>query len=216
MAGPFIHAPRPLFGCRNAAGAGRRHGALGYNSYFPHVPFGTIRNDQVCIRHRRRGFFPGQGDCRRLSRCDPRIARPESHSPKARPVHQRRSRHDEPVPARRSVRHRRRRRNRPGSGPLRALHHHADEQDQQLHHRPDLRIRDPQGAPRGVSGQDRPGDPAYHQRDHRSVSTAARKARCRDRRDRRHGGRHRIAAVPRSGAPAVAARWAQRHARSST
>ena len=42
--------------------------------------------------------------------------------PEARPVHQRRPGHDEPVPARRGVRHRRRRRDRPGPRPLRALH----------------------------------------------------------------------------------------------
>ena len=42
--------------------------------------------------------------------------------PQARSVHQRGSGHDEPVPARRGLRHRRRRRDRPRPRPLRALH----------------------------------------------------------------------------------------------
>ena len=44
------------------------------------------------------------------------------HPAEARPVHQRRSGHDEPVRARRGVRHRRRRRDRPRPRPLRAVH----------------------------------------------------------------------------------------------
>ena len=51
-------------------------------------------------------------------------ARPAGHHAEARPVPQRRSRHDEPVPARRGLRHRRRRRDRPGHRPLRALPRH--------------------------------------------------------------------------------------------
>ncbi len=46
-------------------------------------------------------------------------------APEVRPVHQRRSGHDEPVPARRGLRARRRHRDRPGPGPLRALHQRA-------------------------------------------------------------------------------------------
>ena len=44
--------------------------------------------------------------------------------------------HDEPVPARRGLRHRRRRRDRPRSRTLRALRLDADEPEEQLHHRP--------------------------------------------------------------------------------
>ena len=47
------------------------------------------------------------------------------HPAEVRPLHQRRPGHDEPVPARRGLRHRRRRRDRPGPGPLRALHEHG-------------------------------------------------------------------------------------------
>jgi hypothetical protein len=32
---------------------------LRYNLNFPHVPFGTFSNDQVCIRYWRRCVFPG-------------------------------------------------------------------------------------------------------------------------------------------------------------
>ena len=38
-------------------------------------------------------------------------------------------------------------------------------QAQQLHHRPDLRERDPQGAPRRLPRRHRAGDPAHHRRD---------------------------------------------------
>ena len=50
---------------------------------------------------------------------------PAGHDAEARPVHQRRPRHDEPLPARRGVRHRRRRRDRPRPRPLRALRRRA-------------------------------------------------------------------------------------------
>ena len=43
--------------------------------------------------------------------------------PEARPLHQRRSRHDDALSARRGLRHRRRRRDRSRPRPLRALHH---------------------------------------------------------------------------------------------
>ena len=46
------------------------------------------------------------------------------------------------VPARRGVRHRGRRRDRPGPRPLRALPEREDARWQQLHHRPDLRVGD--------------------------------------------------------------------------
>ena len=47
--------------------------------------------------------------------------------------------HDEPVPARRGLRHRRRRGDRPRPGSLRTLRAHDHGQAQQLHHRADLR-----------------------------------------------------------------------------
>ena len=80
------------------------------------------------LRHRRRRLGSRQGHRRRLSRPAAGRPRPVGHDPEVRPVHQRRPGHDEPVPARRGVRHRGRRRDRPRPGPLRALHrrqHHA-------------------------------------------------------------------------------------------
>ena len=46
-------------------------------------------------------------------------------------------------------------------------------QAQQLHHRPDLRERDPQGAPRRLPRRDRAGDPAHHRRDQELHPAAA-------------------------------------------
>src|SRR5712692_10212262 len=63
-------------------------------------PIPLVLDGQVCVRVGRCGFLFGEGDSRRLSRRDPRIARHQSHPPQARPVHQRRSRYDEPFPAR--------------------------------------------------------------------------------------------------------------------
>ena len=76
----------------------------------------------VHIHHRRRGFLTGQrsrvGGARRAAAG----ARLQGPAAQARPLPQRRSRHDVAVPARRGVRHRRRRRDRSRSRPLRALH----------------------------------------------------------------------------------------------
>ena len=116
------------------------------------------------------------------------------------PVHQRRSRHDEPAAARRSFRDRRRRRDRSRSRPLRALRADPDEPAQQLHHRPDLRHRDPEGTPRRLPRRDRAGDSAHHRRDQTAHPRRGRRFRPRHRRDRRHGRRYREPAVPRSDA----------------
>ena len=88
--------------------------------------------------------------------------------------------HDEPVPARRGLRHRRRRRDRPRSGPLRAVHQPDDDAEQQLDDRQDLPVGHPEGAPRRLPRPDRPGHSAHHQRDqgqhprrrHRATSTS--------------------------------------------
>jgi CTP synthase len=42
---------------------------------------------------------------------------------------------------------------------------HADQQEEQLHHRQDLRVGDREGAPRRLPRQDGAGDPARHRRD---------------------------------------------------
>ena len=55
--------------------------------------------------------------------------------------------HDEPLPARRGLRPRRRRRDRPRPGPLRAVHQRPAEPRLQLHHRQDLPVGHPEGTP---------------------------------------------------------------------
>jgi CTP synthase len=45
-------------------------------------------------------------------------------------------------------------------------------QAQQLHHRPDLRERDPQGAPRRLPRRHRAGHPAHHRRDQGCIKAA--------------------------------------------
>ena len=124
-----------------------------------------VAHDKVRLRDRRRRFLAWERHRRRLPRRHPRLPRHPRHQSQARSLHQRRSRHDEPVPARRSVRHRRRRRDRPRPRPLRALRRREDGQAQQLHDRPDLRERHPQGAPRRLSRRHRAGHPAHHRRD---------------------------------------------------
>ena len=63
-----------------------------------------------------------------------------------------------------------------------------------------------EGAPRRLPRQDGAGDPARHQRDPGVRQARRGRCRCRDRRDRRHRRRHRVAALPRGGAPDGAAR----------
>ena len=62
-----------------------------------------------------------QGHRRRLDRQAARRPRPEGRAPEVRPLHQRRPRHDVAVPARRGVRHRGRRGDRPRPRALRAF-----------------------------------------------------------------------------------------------
>ena len=128
---------------------------------------------------------------------------PAGHDAEARPVHQRRSRHDEPVRARRGVRHRRRRRDRPRPRALRALHRREPHPGLQRHHRLDLLGGARRRAPRRLPRQDRAGDPAHHRRDQAPHHPPRRRRRRRrDHRGRRHGRRHRDPPVPR-GDPAV-------------
>ena len=77
---------------------------------------------EVRLRHRRRRLGAREGNRRRLARPAAEGARPRGAGAEVRPVPERRPGHDEPVPARRGVRHRGRRRDRPRHRPLRALH----------------------------------------------------------------------------------------------
>ena len=120
-----------------------------------------------------------------------------------RPVHQRRPRHDVAVPARRGVRDRGRRGDRPRPRPLRALHRREHVARLQRHRRRDLQLGHPQGAPRRLPRRHGPGRPAHHRRDQAPRQADRREPgrRRRHHRDRRHGRRHRVAAVPRGDPP---------------
>ena len=162
------------------------------------------RHGQIHLRDRRRGLFPRQGHRLRLDRPPAREPRPAGPDPEVRPVHQRRPGHDEPVPARRGVRHRGRRRDRPRPRPLRALHRREHVAHVQRHRRGGLLLGDPQGAPRRLPRRHGAGDPARHRRDQAAREAGRRVAgpRLRDHRDRRHRRRHRVAAVPGGDPPA--------------
>ncbi len=143
----------------------------------------------------------GKGIASRVSRRNSRIPRHQGHPPQARSLHQRRSRDHESFPARRGVRDRGWRRDRPRPRALRALRRRQDDEAQQLHHRPDLRERDQEGAPRRLPRRHGAGDPAHHRRDQEFHSHGRGRGRSGDLRNRRHGGRHRIPAFPRSRPP---------------
>ena len=99
------------FGCS-------RYGLVESNSRELKVgPHGAVR-----LHHRRRGLLPRQGSRFGGARRAAAGARLQGPAAQARPLSQRRSRHDVAVSARRGVRHRRRRRDRSRPRPLRALH----------------------------------------------------------------------------------------------
>ena len=110
--------------------------------------------------------------------------------------------HDEPVPARRGLRHRRRRRDRPRPRPLRALHRPSLDRGRTTHHRQDL--------PRRSSSKERRGDylgatvqviPHITDEIKEAIRRGRRGRGRRHRRDRRHRRRHREPAVPRGDPP---------------
>ena len=181
---------------------------------FPECAHGPPRTEtgQVHLRHGRRGVVAGQGAGGGVDRLPARGARLSGDDAEARSVHQRRPRHDEPVPARRGVRHRRRRRDGSRPGALRAVHQYADDAQSQLDHRPGLHVGHPEGAARRLPGADDPGDSAHHQRDQGVHPRYRQGRRHRHRRDRRHGRRHREPAVPRGHSSAAAGRRPREHA----
>ena len=73
----------------------------------------TTATREIHLRDRRRRLVARQGPGGRLDRLPARGPRLQDRPPEVRSVHQRRSGHDEPVPARRGLRHRRRRGDRP-------------------------------------------------------------------------------------------------------
>ena len=158
---------------------------------------------QARLRDRWCCIEPRQGAHGLVARAAAEESGPEGHDAEARPVHQRRSRHDEPLPARRGVRHRRQGRDRPRPRALRALRRRPAHAPLERDHRVDLPVGARQGTQGRVPRRDRAGDPAHHQRDQAAHPGAReRRRRRRDHRGRRHGRRHRDPAVPRSD-PAV-------------
>ena len=97
-------------------------------------------------------------------------------------------------------------------GPLRALHRHDHDPQQQLDHRQDLHVGHPEGAARRLPRADRAGDSAHHQRDQGQHPRRRPRRRRRARRDRRHGRRHREPAVPRGHPPVPPGRRPRAHA----
>ena len=85
-------------------------------------PHKVKAHGSVRFHHRWRGFLIGQRSRVRGARRCAAGARLQGPAAEARPLSQRRSRHDVADPARRGVRHRRRRRDRSRPRPLRALH----------------------------------------------------------------------------------------------
>ena len=176
------------------------------------------RRDALHLRHRRGRLVARQGDRGGLDRAPAGQPRLPGPAPEVRPLHQRRPRDDEPVPARRGVRHRGRRRDRPRPRPLRALHRREHLARLERHRRRRLQLGDPARAPRRLPRRDRAGDPAHHRRDQAADPDRRRVAggRLRDHRDRRHRRRHRVAAVPRGDPPALHRPRARSAACSST
>ena len=110
--------------------------------------------------------------------------------------------HDEPVPARRGLRHRRRRRDRPRPRPLRALHEHASRRKNSNWTTGKIY--------QSVIQKERRGDylgrtvqviPHITNEIKDAIRAVAEGRRRRARRDRRHGRRHREPAVPRGHPP---------------
>ena len=95
-------------------------------------------HDPAHLRHGGRRLLSRQGPDGFQPRPPAAVPWAAGRDAEARPVPQRRPGHDEPVPARRGLRHRRRGRDRPRHRPLRALPRRAADRQGQRHHRPDL------------------------------------------------------------------------------
>ena len=111
--------------------------------------------------------------CHRRAAREPRA---EGHPAEARSLHQRRSRHDEPLPARRGLRHRRRRRDRPRPRPLRALHARAPDASDNNFTTGQIYDSVISKERRGrLPRRDRAGDPPHHRRDQGRASRRVRR-----------------------------------------
>ncbi len=130
-------------------------------------------------------------------------ARLQGPHSQVRPLPQCRSGHDEPLSARRGLCDRRRGRNRSRPGSLRALHRRIRAAERQHHLGPHLSRHHRQGTARRLSRRHGAGDPARHRRDQGIRARRHGRPRFHPVRDRRHGRRHRIAAVHRGDPPAA-------------
>ena len=168
------------------------------------MPTRGAETAEIRLRDRWGRLGSRQGDHHRVARPTLPLPRSPRRPPEARPLRERRPGDDEPVRARRGVRARRRRRDRPGPRPLRALHRREPPPRLEPDDRRRLQLRDRQGAPGRLPGQDRAGDPAHHRRDQGPDPQPRRRRERgpRDRRGRRDGRRHRIAPVPGGDPPA--------------
>ena len=81
-----------------------------------------LRYGKIYFRDRRRRLRSGQRHHRRLSGPTAEVPRPQGGQPEAGPLRERGPGYHEPPAARRGLRHRRRHRDRPGPGPLRAFY----------------------------------------------------------------------------------------------
>ena len=163
------------------------------------------RDHEIYICNGRSRLRLGQGHHRGEPRQTAQKPRLQVRRPKTRPLHQHRPRDDEPLSARRGVRHRGRSRDRPRPGALRALHRRKPQQVLQPHDGQGLLERAEQGARGRISRADRAGHPAHHQRD-QDVHPQRRREKRRGRRhhrDRRHDRRHREPAVHRGDTASV-------------
>ena len=124
-------APTQSAPASNAPGAGNtvRAAFRGSSSHSRRARIGATLSaptlsghDAVHLHHRRRGLLPRQGPGVGGARRPAAGARLSCAAAQARPLSERRSRHDEPLPARGGVRDRRRGGDRPRPRPLRALH----------------------------------------------------------------------------------------------
>ena len=198
--------------------AGRLYGAgrsrLGPTQWLPRKD----AHGQACVHYGRGRLLPRQGHHRGLPRAFAQEPGTPRRDAEVRPLPQRRPRHHEPLPARRGVRHRGRRRDRPRPGALRALRRREPLPRLEHHLGLGLLQRHPQGAAGRLPRRHRPGDPAHHQRD--QGADAARVPQPRGRRghhrDRRDGGRHREPAVPRGHPPVPQRRGPAERAATST
>ena len=166
-----VRSQEEQVGCSTAplsqtAGARARNPAIGL------VPSaGTARRrrsltrGEAHLRDRRRCQLPRQGAHRLLARATPEAPGTAGHDAEARPVHQRRPRHDEPLRARRGLRDRRRRRDRPRPRPLRAVHRREPVPCLERHDGLDLPVGAGRRAAGRLPGTHRAGHPAHHRRD---------------------------------------------------